>query len=91
MLVDTKSTFDSVAWCPRCVEGNPYAAPFINAGKPVAYTAGIAFDTGVMYIAYRMRHSWNPAARKIWFVLPVALATGHAMAIRHNYQELRRK
>ena len=91
MILDTKSTFDSSAWCPRCVEGNPYAAPFVNAGQPVAYGAGIAFDTGVMYLANRMRNSWNPAVRKIWFILPVALAVGHVVAIHHNYQELRSK
>jgi hypothetical protein len=86
MILDTKSTYDSNAWCRTCVESNPFAAPFINAGAPVAYTAGIAFDTGVMYIAHRMRNSWNPIIRKIWFVLPVSLAAGHAYAMHHNYQ-----
>jgi hypothetical protein len=88
MILDTKSTFDSTAWCPRCVESNPYAAPFIRAGKPAAFAAGIAFDTGVMYVAHRMRHSWNPVMRKIWFVLPAALATGHVFAMHHNYRGL---
>ena len=86
MVIDTKSTFDSAQWCPRCVESNPYAAPFINAGRPAAFGAGIAFDTGVMYLAHRMRQSWNPAIRKIWFILPAGLAVGHAMAIHHNYR-----
>ena len=86
MILDTKSTYDSDAWCPTCVESNPFAAPFIGAGQPAAYAAGIAFDTGVMYIANKMRHSRNPAIRRIWFVLPVTLAAGHAFAIRHNYQ-----
>ena len=86
MLIDTQSTFASAQWCPRCVETNPYAAPFIRAGRPAAFGAGVAFDTGVMYLAHRMRQSWNPAIRKIWFVLPVGLAVGHAMAIHHNYR-----
>jgi len=86
MALDTKSTYDVGAWCRTCVEADPFAAPFIKAGPGAAYAAGLAFDTGVMYVAHKMRHSWNPVIRKIWFVLPVSLAAGHAYAMHHNYQ-----
>ena len=85
MLIDTKSTFESRAWCPRCVEGNPFVAPFVEAGPATTYSAGLAFDTGVIYLAAKMRNASNPAVRRIWFVLPVALTAGHVIAARHNY------
>ena len=85
MIADTKSTFDSRAWCPRCAETNPYAAPFVNAGPDTAYAAGVAFDTSIMYLSARMRTAANPVLRKIWFALPVSLIAGHAWAMRHNY------
>src|SRR5260221_11706775 len=44
MLLDTKSTVDVTRRCIRCVDTNPYPAPFVNRGPAVAFTAGEAFD-----------------------------------------------
>jgi len=85
MILDTKSTFDSNAWCPRCVEANPFAAPFVKAGPAATYTAGVAFDTGILYLSSKMKRSSHPVLRRIWFIGPVGLAAGHLIAARHNY------
>jgi hypothetical protein len=89
MALDTKSTFETKAWCPRCIEADPFAAPFVNAGPAATYSAGLAFDTGVIYLSMRMRRSDHAIWRRTWFVLPVGLAAGHVLAARHNY-DLRR-
>jgi hypothetical protein len=89
MLLDTKSTFDAFSRCTTCYEANPYAAPFVNRGPAVAFTAGVAFDIGVMTIAAKMKGSDNPVLRRIWWVAPVALTTGHLLAYRHNGQVAR--
>jgi len=85
MLLDTKSTFDVTRRCLRCVETNPYAAPFVNRGPAVAFTAGEAFDLGVMAVAAKIRGSRSPM-RRIWWLVPAALTTGHLVAYRHNLQ-----
>ncbi|HUL71746.1 MAG TPA: hypothetical protein VLT86_01510 [Vicinamibacterales bacterium] len=84
MIVDTKSTFDVLRRCDRCFEANPYAAPFIARGPAVAFTAGEAFDVGVMVIAAKMKGARRPFYRRTWWILPVAIAAGHVMATRHN-------
>ena len=85
MAVDTRSTFATKASCPRCIEADPFAALFVNAGPAAAYSAGLAFDTGVIYLSMRMRRSEHAIWRRTWFVLPVGLAAGHMLAARHNY------
>ena len=85
MAIDTRSTFATKASCPRCIEADPFAALFVNAGPAAAYSAGLAFDTGVIYLSMRMRRSDHAIWRRTWFVLPVGLAAGHALAARHNY------
>jgi hypothetical protein len=84
MVADTKSTFDALHRCSRCYEADPYAAPFVNRGPKTAFTAGEAFDVGVMWIAFKMKGSDRPLFRKTWWVVPVALTAGHALATRHN-------
>lgn len=85
MTLDTYSTFKSNAWCPSCREGNPYAAPFVNRGPAVTYSAGLLFDTGVLGMSAAMRRSANPAIRKIWWAPAVALIVGHGVAIQNNF------
>jgi hypothetical protein len=84
MIADTKSTFDVMHRCARCYEANPYAAPFIAGGPVVAFTAGEAFDVGVMAVAAKMKASERPVFRHTWWFVPVALTAGHVMATRHN-------
>ena len=84
MILDTKSTFDVLRRCDRCVESNPYAAPFINRGPAVAFMAGEALGIGVLAVAARMRVARSPVVRHIWWVIPAALASGHLVAYRHN-------
>jgi hypothetical protein len=83
-VLDTASTFDVMSRCPRCVETNPYVAPFIKRGPRVAFAAGEAFDVGIMAIAAWMRGAPRPAFRKIWWVAPAALTAGHLVAYRLN-------
>ena len=84
MIADTKSTFDVIHRCDICYEKNPYAAPFVARGPAVTYAAGEAFDIGVMVVAARMKGSENKFYRRTWWVVPIALTTGHVIAYRHN-------
>ncbi len=84
MLMDTKSTFDVLERCRRCEEANPFVAPFVRRGPAVTYTAGQLFDAGVMTIAAKMKGSERRWMRRTWWVIPVALVTGHSIAYRHN-------
>ena len=84
MIADTKSTLDVMRRCQVCYEANPYAAPFLSHGPAVAFTAGEAFDVGVMVVAGKMKASDNTFCRRTWWVVPIALTTGHMLAYRHN-------
>jgi hypothetical protein len=84
MIADTKSTFAVLRRCDNCVEDDPFAAPFVARGPVVAFAAAETFDVGVMVVAAKMKGSERPGFRRIWWVLPIALAAGHAMAYRHN-------
>ena len=84
MLLDTKSTFDVTKTCTDCYEANPFVRPFVRRGPVTTYIAGEVFDAGVMTIAARMRGAERPWMRRTWWVIPVALITGHAIAYRHN-------
>lgn len=84
MIADTKSTFDVIRRCDICYEKNPYAAPFVARGPVVTYAAGEAFDVGVMVVAAKMKGSENTFYRRTWWVVPIALTTGHLIAYRHN-------
>ena len=86
MLLDTWSTFDVIDRCPTCREANPYVAPFVKRGPKVTFTAGQAFDIGVMALSAKMKASSKPQIRNIWWLVPVALTTGHALAFHHNRQ-----
>jgi len=84
MIADTKSTFDVIHRCDICYEKNPYAAPFVARGPALTYAAGEAFDIGVMVVAAKMKGSDNKVYRRTWWVMPIALTTGHLLAYRHN-------
>ena len=84
MVLDTKSTFDVTTTCTDCYEANPFVRPFVRRGPVTTYIAGEVFDAGVMTIAARMRGAERPWMRRTWWVIPVALITGHAIAYRHN-------
>jgi hypothetical protein len=84
MIADTKTTFDVMKRCTACYEADPYARPFVGRGPTVTYTAGEAFDITVMAIAAKMKGSDRPFFRKTWWVVPIALTAGHALAAKHN-------
>jgi hypothetical protein len=84
MAMDTKSTFDVFERCNKCYEANPYARPFVNRGPLVAFTAGQAFDIGLMFTAAKMKGSQHPVFRKVWWVIPVSMVVGHLAAYHHN-------
>jgi hypothetical protein len=84
MLLDTRSTFDVSKRCPDCYEANPVVAPFVRQGATTTYAAGLAFDAGVMTVAYKMKGSENRWARRTWWAVPAALIVGHSIAYRHN-------
>jgi len=84
MLLDTKSTFDVSRWCPSCEEKNPFVRPFVERGPALTFSAGVAFDAGVMTIAAKMKRSERAWVRRTWWVVPVALISGHTIAWRHN-------
>ena len=84
MLLDTKSTFDVTRSCADCYEANPFVKPFVKRGPVTTYIAGEFFDAGVMTVAARMRAADRRWMRRTWWVIPVALITGHAIAYRHN-------
>ena len=82
MLFDTYSTFSVQRRCSSCVEANPVAAPFVTRGPRVAYPAGEVFDAGVMLLAAKVRTTQH--LHRIWWMIPVGLAAGHAIAYQHN-------
>jgi len=84
MLLDTRSTFAVSKRCPDCYEANPVVAPFVRQGATTTYAAGLAFDAGVMTVAYKMKGSENRWARRTWWAVPAALIVGHSIAYRHN-------
>jgi hypothetical protein len=84
MIADTKSTFDVIRRCDICYEKNPYAAPFVARGPALTYAAGEALDVGVMVVAAKMKGSQNKFYRRTWWVIPIAMTTGHVIAYRHN-------
>jgi hypothetical protein len=89
MAMDTKSTFDVLERCNNCYEANPYARPFVNRGPVVAFTAGQAFDIGLMYTAAKMKGSKHPVFRNVWWVIPVSITVGHLAAYQHNIRVAR--
>jgi hypothetical protein len=89
MLLDTKSTFDVTKTCTDCYEANPFVRPFVRRGPVTTYVAGEIFDAGVMTIAASMRGADRRWMRRTWWVIPVALVTGHAIAYRHNVNLMR--
>ena len=84
MVLDTKSTFDVSKRCASCYEADPVVAPFVVQGPATTFAAGEAFDIGVMALAAKMKGSSHSWARHTWWVVPIALTTGHAIAFRHN-------
>ncbi len=85
-IIDLKSTYDVQDRClGGCKESNPHARWFVEKGPQVSYPATMLFDTGITYLSYQMRKSWNPFIRKIWFVPSLAIAILHGMAAYHNY------
>ena len=84
MLLDTKSTFQVMRWCTNCEEATPFVRPFVQRGRALTFSAGLAFDAGVMAIAAKMKRSERTWLRRTWWVVPVALMTGHTIAWRHN-------
>jgi len=84
MVLDTRSTFDALRRCVRCQESNPYAAPFVNRGPVVAFTAGEIFDVSIMALAAKMRGSTQPQIRRLWWLVPAALTSAHLVAYQHN-------
>jgi hypothetical protein len=84
MIFDTRSTFDVKRRCARCVEADPFAAPFIERGPALAYSAGEAFDVGVLALAARMKGAQRASVRRLWWVVPAALTAGHILAYRSN-------
>ncbi len=89
MIGDTKSTFYVMSRCKNCYEADPYAAPFINRGPAVAFTSGEALDITVMAVAAKMKASDRPGFRRTWWVIPIALTTGHIIAMQNNLKLVR--
>jgi hypothetical protein len=77
-VFDLESTYRAINNGAR--EGNVLMKPFINHGRPVAYAFSGAVDTGVIFLAYKMKKSQNPDERKMWWLIPVAFTAGHAIA-----------
>jgi hypothetical protein len=84
MVADTWSTFDALKRCSVCYEADPMAAPFVARGPGATLAAGEALDVSVMVVAAKMKGSDRPFFRRVWWVIPVALTTGHLLALQHN-------
>ena len=78
-VFDLETTFAAIK-NPQVREGNPVMRPFVNAGRPATYAFLGGVDAGVVYLSYRMKKSPNPAVRKLWWVVPVAMIASHAFA-----------
>lgn len=76
---DLETTFNCVQR-HTCRETNPLLAPLIKSGRPATYAFEGGLNTGIMYMAYKLRKSHNPVARKIWWVVPVAGIGLHTFA-----------
>ncbi len=84
MVLDTQSTFAVSKRCPDCYEADPFVAGVVAKGAPATFVAGEAFDVALMTVAAKMKGSDTPWVRHTWWVMPVALTVGHAIAFRHN-------
>jgi hypothetical protein len=84
MVLDTQSTFAVSKRCPDCYEADPFVAGVVAKGAPATFVAGEAFDIALMTVAAKMKGSDTPWVRHTWWVMPVALTVGHAIAFRHN-------
>jgi len=62
-----------------CREENPIMQPFFKAGRPATYGFYAGANSALLYSSYRLRKSSNPTARKLWWVVPVITAAGHAI------------
>lgn len=80
-VFDVETTFAALK-NPRVSvrEGNPVMRPFVNRGRPATYAFLGGVDAGVIYASYRMKKSTNPAIRKLWWVVPIAMMASHAFA-----------
>jgi hypothetical protein len=77
-VFDTETTFASLH--NGCHEANPVMRPFVKSGRAATYAFVLATDAAVIYVAYRMRKCENPGFKKIWWVGPMVIGTGHAVA-----------
>jgi len=84
MVLDTQSTFAVSKRCPDCYEADPFVAGVVAKGAPATFIAGEAFDIALMTVAAKMKGSETAWVRHTWWVMPVALTVGHAIAFRHN-------
>ncbi len=84
MVLDTQSTFAVSKRCPDCYEADPFVAGVVAKGAPATFIAGEAFDIALMTVAAKMKSSETGWVRHTWWVMPVAMTVGHAIAFRHN-------
>ena len=82
-IYDIESTYFVLGKCKTCEEGNPIMRPFVKAGKPALYAAQGSIDAGVLYMSYKMKKG-DTRFKKVWWLLPVAMAAGHMVAGTYN-------
>lgn len=73
-LLDQTATIGHGDW--RINEEDPVVKPFTNVPAPVFVAGGVAFETGVNWLAWRMGRSrrWH----KIWWLPQVAAVGANA-------------
>lgn len=85
-IYDTETSFG--AFSRGAYEANPIMKPFYT-NRVSAYSVTAGVNVGVMFAAHKLRHSANPTARKLWWVIPIAATSLHIFAGVHN-QRIRR-
>jgi len=77
-IFDIETTYSCIR-ASTCYERNPIIRSFFHAGRPATYGFCAGANGVVLYSSYRLRKSSNPTARKLWWVVPVITAAGHAI------------
>ena len=70
-IYDIETTYAGLNRCKTCRESNPVMRHVVEAGRPTLYGVAMGINTGIMYVAHRLRNSNNPSSKKLWWLPPV--------------------
>ena len=79
-IYDAESTYYALDKCRTCFEANPVMRPFVKSGRPSLYAVQSAINAGIIIYSYKMKKN----DEKLWWLIPVVVASAHSIAGTHN-------